>query len=65
MMMSCDIKFLLKCQQCLFLRLLYCQYLLDLMCITGGFVLSRDFSYHIPNLFNKCFMIDFRNIRSP
>ena len=35
------------------------------MCVTGGFVFSRDFSYHIPNLFNRCFMIDFRNIRYP
>ena len=35
------------------------------MCVTGGFVFSRDFSYHIPNLFNRCFMIDFRNISSP
>ena len=35
------------------------------MCVTGGFVFSRDFSYYIPNLFNRCFMFDFRNIRSP
>ena len=26
---------------------------------------SRDLSYHIPNFFNRCFMIDFRNITSP
>ena len=35
------------------------------MCVTGGFVFSRVFSYHIPNLFKRCFMINFRNIRSP
>ena len=30
------------------------------MCVTGGFGFSRDFSYHIPNYFNRCFIIDFR-----
>ena len=35
------------------------------MCVTGGFVFPRDFSYHIPNFLNRCFMIEFQNIRSP
>ena len=66
MMMSCDKKLLLKCQQCLFLRLFYCQQLLfSNICITGEYRFSRYVSYHIPNFFDRGFMIDFRNVRSP
>ena len=50
MMMSCDKKFHIKYQQCLFLRLLYCQYLKNLNVFNWGFVFYRDFSYHNPNL---------------
>ena len=64
MMMTCNKKFLLKCHSCLFLRLLNCQQPVCLNVVTWAFVFSRDFSYHIANFFNRCFMIDFRNIRS-
>ena len=66
-MMNCEKMFLIKCQQCLFLRLVNCQHLLRLNVCNWeiSFFFSRDFSYHIPNYFNRCFMIDFRIIRSP
>ena len=33
--------------------------------MTGGFGFSIDFSDHISNFLDTCFMIDFRNIGSP
>ena len=54
MMMSCDKKFLLKCQQCLVLRLLFLPLPTLFTCVLlGGLVFSRYFSYHIPNLFDR------------
>ena len=34
------------------------------MCVTRDFVFPRDVSYHISNLLNRCFIIDFQNISS-
>ena len=42
MMMSCDKKFLLKCQLCLFLRLLCCQYLLNLNVYNWGICFFKN-----------------------
>ena len=63
-MMSSDKKFLL-CQQCLFQRLLNFQHPLCLNACNWGIWFFQRFFLLYPKLFNRCFRIAFRNIRSP
>ena len=64
-MMSCDKKFLLKCQQCPFLGRLTVSFYSVNMCITGEFSFQDIFRIISQTFLNRCFMIDFRKVRSP